>query len=89
LTDPLGFAKSTLSKGLRASILSLTPSGNFNNERTFFIRFLGFLLAIALAFWVYHDANRRGKTHGKAVAWAAGVLFLGIIFLPPLRLHLS
>jgi hypothetical protein len=89
LTGLLGFAKSTLSKEFRASILSLTPSGNFNNEKIFFIRFLGFFLAIALAFWVYHDANRRGKTHGKAVAWAAGVLPLWIVVLPPLRPHLS
>jgi hypothetical protein len=46
------------------------------------IRFLGFFVAIALAFWVYHDAKRRGKTSGKAVAWAVGVLFLWIVFMP-------
>jgi len=46
------------------------------------IRYLGLLIAIALAFWVYHDAKRRGKTPGKALAWAAGVLFLWIVFFP-------
>ena len=46
------------------------------------IRFLGFLVAVALAFWVYHDAKRRGKAPGKALAWAAGVLLLWIVFLP-------
>lgn len=46
------------------------------------IRYLGFLIAIALAFWVYHDAKRRGKTPGKALAWAAGILFLWIVFFP-------
>ena len=50
--------------------------------RTFLIRFLGFFIAIALAFWVYYDAKRRGKSPGKALAWAAGVLFLWIVFLP-------
>lgn len=46
------------------------------------IRFLGFLVAVTLAFWVYHDAKRRGKTPGKALAWAAGVLVLWIVFFP-------
>jgi hypothetical protein len=46
------------------------------------IRFLGFLVAVALAFWVYHDAKRRGKNPGKALAWATGVLLLWIVFCP-------
>ena len=46
------------------------------------IRFVGFVVAIVLAFWVYHDAMKRGKTSGKALAWAVGVLLLWIVFFP-------
>ncbi len=46
------------------------------------IRYVGFLIAIVLSFWVYHDAMKRGKTSGKALAWAVGVLLLYIVFFP-------
>ncbi|MFQ6079667.1 MAG: hypothetical protein ACE5NJ_11115 [Thermodesulfobacteriota bacterium] len=46
------------------------------------IRFIGLLVAIAFAFWVHQDAKKRGKTPGKALAWAAGVLLLWVVFLP-------
>ena len=46
------------------------------------IRYIGLLIPIALAFWVYHDAKKRGKTPGKSLAWATGVLLLWIVFLP-------
>ncbi len=46
----------------------------------FFPRFgLGFLIAALIALWVATDANKRGM---NGVAWAIGVFFLCIIFLP-------
>jgi len=46
------------------------------------IRYIGLFFSIALAFWVYLDAKKRGKTPGKALAWATGVLLLWVVFFP-------
>ena len=39
----------------------------------------GFLIALLIAIWVATDANKRGM---NGVAWAIGVFFLCIVFLP-------
>jgi len=39
----------------------------------------GFIIALLIAIWVATDANKRGM---NGVAWAIGVFFLCIIFLP-------
>ena len=43
---------------------------------------IGFLVALAVAFWVFSDARGRGLTTGKALLWFMGTLFLLIVFLP-------
>jgi hypothetical protein len=40
---------------------------------------IGFLIAGAIAFWVYSDAKKRGM---NAAGWAAGTFLLCIVFLP-------
>ena len=45
-------------------------------------KFIGFLVALGIAFWVYSDARSRGLSAGKALLWFLGTLFLLIIFLP-------
>lgn len=40
---------------------------------------LGFIIALLIAIWVATDANKRGM---NGVAWAIGVFFLCIVFLP-------
>ena len=40
---------------------------------------IGFLVALLIAIWVATDANKRGM---NGAAWAIGVFFLCIIFLP-------
>lgn len=44
--------------------------------------FIGFLVALGVAFWVFSDAKARGKGTGEAFLWFLGTLFLLIIFLP-------
>lgn len=44
--------------------------------------FIGFLVALGVAFWVFSDARSRGLSTGKALLWFFGTLFLLIIFLP-------
>ncbi|TLM69246.1 MAG: hypothetical protein FDZ69_00300 [Deltaproteobacteria bacterium] len=44
--------------------------------------FIGFLVALCLAFWVFSDAKARGKTTGGAFLWFLGTLLLLIVFLP-------
>lgn len=39
----------------------------------------GFIIALLIAIWVASDANKRGM---NGVAWAIGVFFLCIVFLP-------
>lgn len=44
--------------------------------------FIGFLVALGAAFWVFSDAKARGVSGGKAFLWFLGTLFLLIVFLP-------
>lgn len=44
--------------------------------------FIGFLIALAVAFWVFSDARARGKSTGSAFLWCLGTLLLLIVFLP-------
>lgn len=44
--------------------------------------FIGFLVALAVAFWVFSDARARGKSTGGAFLWFLGTLLLLIVFLP-------
>ena len=46
------------------------------------MQFLGLAIAFVVAFWVYTDAKKRGKTTGKAFLWFLGVFFVLILFLP-------
>jgi hypothetical protein len=46
------------------------------------LRFLGFLVVLAAAWWVFTDARKRGLPTGKAAAWAIGTLLVLIVVLP-------
>lgn len=45
-------------------------------------KFIGFLVALAAAVWVFSDAKARGVSGGKAIVWSLATFFLLIVFLP-------
>lgn len=46
------------------------------------MRFIIYIILIAIAAWVYSDATKRGKSSTDAALWAAGAFLLLIIVLP-------
>ena len=46
------------------------------------MRFIGLMLAAAVAIWVYTDAIKRGCKTLTAIGWMLGVFLLMIVFLP-------
>lgn len=46
------------------------------------MKFIGLLVVIIIAIWVFSDARSRGKSYGVAFGWFLGTLFLLIVFLP-------
>ena len=46
------------------------------------MRFIGLLIAAAVAVWVYVDAKKRGYKMLPAVGWMMGVFLLMIVVLP-------
>ncbi len=46
------------------------------------MRFIGLLIAAAVAVWVYIDARNKGYKTLPAVGWMLGVFLLMIVFLP-------
>lgn len=46
------------------------------------MRFIGLMLAAAVAIWVYTDAIKRGNKTLAAIGWMLGVFLLMIVFLP-------
>jgi len=44
--------------------------------------FIGFLVALLAALWVFSDARSRGKGRFESLLWLIGTLLLLIIFLP-------
>ncbi len=46
------------------------------------MRFVGLIIAAAVAVWVYMDARNKGYKTLPAVGWMLGVFLLMIVFLP-------
>jgi len=46
------------------------------------MRFIGLMIAAAVAVWVYTDAIKRGYKTLAAIGWMLGVFLLMIVFLP-------
>lgn len=46
------------------------------------MRFIVYLILVAIAAWVYSDAVKRGKSSIEAVLWAVGTFLLLIVVLP-------
>ncbi|BBO16709.1 conserved hypothetical protein [Candidatus Brocadia pituitae] len=46
------------------------------------MRFIGLLIAAAVAVWVYADAKKRGYKTPAAIGWMMGVFLLMIVVLP-------
>lgn len=64
-------------------VLERPPGREFNIPKgSLMFELIGFLIALAAAFWVFSDAKARGLSTGKALLWFLGTLFLLIIFLP-------
>lgn len=51
-------------------------------EGVMVMRFIGLLIAAAVAVWVYMDAKSKGYKTISAVGWMLGVFLLMIVFLP-------
>jgi hypothetical protein len=46
------------------------------------MKYLWLLVAIVLAFWVYSDAKKRGKSSGACFGWFLGTLLIFPLFFP-------
>lgn len=46
------------------------------------MKFIFFIVVLAIAFWVFSDARARGKSLLVALFWFLGTMMLMIVFLP-------
>jgi hypothetical protein len=46
------------------------------------MKFIFFIVVLAIAFWVFSDARARGKSLLVALFWFFGTMMLMIVFLP-------